>query len=131
MCIRPKNFLKTDWLKKIEANIRQFYTTLIINNKEPMTRAEYIKAKFDEFVNDKELGEVLVGEKYYDAFELFDAYITNPRMSEVIDNKDYSLLAGFGSVSIAQLRNLGIELVDQIIGYIRDYINVDKLRVKD
>ena len=33
MCIRPKNFLKTDWLKKIEANIRQFYTTLIINNK--------------------------------------------------------------------------------------------------
>ncbi|WP_457915684.1 hypothetical protein [Candidatus Minimicrobia naudis] len=34
------------------------------------------------------------------AFELFDAYITDRRVSEAIDNKDYSLLAGFGSITI-------------------------------
>jgi len=52
-------------------------------------------------------------------------------VSEAIDNKDYSLLAGFGSITIEQLKCLGVERMNQIISYVRDYINVEKLRVKD
>jgi len=104
---------------------------LIMNNKEPLTKAQYIQQKFNELISDRGLGETLVGEPYNDAFELFDAYITDRRVSEAIDNKDYSLLAGFGSITIEQLKHLGIERVNQIVSYIRDYINVEKLRVKD
>ena len=102
-----------------------------MNNKEPLTKAQFIQRKFDEFVSDKNLGEELVGETYNDAFELFDAYITNSKVSEAIDNKDFGLLAGFGSVTMEQLKRLGANRINQIVEYVRDYINVEKLRVKD
>ena len=132
---KPKYYMSPEKIRKIFNFDRRLdmgeIIELILKNKEPATRDEYIKARFDEFVNHNNLGEELVGDKYNNAFELFDAYITNPRVSDAIDNKNYSLLAGFGSVSLEQLKDLGVDLMNQIINYIRDYINIDKLRVKD
>lgn len=102
-----------------------------MHNKEPLTKAQYIERKFHEFINDKNLGDQLVGEAYYDAFELFDAYISDTRVADAIDTGNYSALEGFGSVSINQLVRLGPDRIRQIVDYIHDYINVDKLRVKD
>ncbi len=132
---KPKFYMTPEKIRKIfnldrRLDLREILD-LIMNNKEPLTKAQYIQQKFDEFVSDKNLGEELVGESYNDAFELFDAYITDRRVAEAIDNKDFSLLAGFGSITIEQLRRLGVDRMNQIIGYIRDYINVEKLRVKD
>lgn len=103
----------------------------IMLDKEPPTRDQYIQQKFDEFIADKKLSDELVGDMYNDAFELFDAYITNRRIAEAIDEKNFSLLAGFGSLTMKQLIHLGGERINQITEYIRDYINVEKLRVKD
>jgi type I restriction enzyme R subunit len=132
---KPKYYMTPEKIRKIfnldrRLDLREILD-LIMNNKEPLTKAQYIQQKFDEFVSDKNLSEELVGELYNDAFELFDAYITNRRVAEAIDNKDYSLLAGFGSITIDQLKRLGVDRINQIIGYVRDYINVEKLRVKD
>lgn len=131
---KPKFYMTPEKIRKIfgldrRLDLREILD-LIMKNKEPLTKAEYIKAKFDEFVADKQLGEELVGELYNDAFELFDAYITDSRVADVIDDKRYGELSGFGSISMRQLKNLGIERVDQIVNYIKDYINVSKLRVK-
>lgn len=131
---RPKFYMTPEKIRKIfnldrRLDLREILE-LIMTDKEPRTRSEYIKDKFDEFVNDKELGEELVGDLYNNAFELFDAYITNPAVADAIDTKNYSLLAGFGSISIGQLKTLGPDLINRIVEYIHDYINVDKLRVK-
>ncbi len=131
---KPKFFMTLEKIQKIfnlgrRPDLREVLD-LIMFNKEPLTKAEYIKSKFDEFVSDKRLGEELVGEMYHDAFELFDAYITDSRVADAIDDKRYGELSGFGSISMKQLRHLGIDRVDQIVNYINDYINVNKLRVK-
>lgn len=131
---RPKFYMTPEKIRKIfnldrRLDLREILE-LIMTDKEPRARSEYIKDKFDEFINDKELGEKLVGDLYNNAFELFDAYITNPAVADAIDTKNYSLLAGFGSISIGQLKALGPDLINRIVEYIHDYINVDKLRVK-
>lgn len=132
---KPKFYMTPEKIRKIfnldrRLDLREILD-LIMNNREPLTKAQYIRQKFNELISDKGLSETLVGELYNDAFELFDAYITDRRVSEAIDNKDFSLLAGFGSITIEQLKKLGIDRMNQIVGYIRDYINVEKLRVKD
>jgi len=132
---RPKFYMTPEKIRKIfnldrRLDLREILD-LIMNNREPLTKAQYIRQKFNEFISDKGLSETLVGESYNDAFELFDAYISDRRVSEAIDNKDFSLLAGFGSIAIEQLKRLGVERINQIINYIRDYINIEKLRVKD
>ena len=132
---KPKYYMSPERIRKMFNFDRRLdageMVDFILKNIEPMSRDKYIKTRFDEFVSHNDLGEVLVGEKYNNAFELFDAYITNPQVSDAIDNKNYGLLAGFGSVSVDQLKLLGPDLIDKIICYINDYINVDKLRVKD
>ena len=102
-----------------------------MNNKQPLTKAQYIQQKFDEFIVDKKLSEELVGQAYHDAFELFDAYITNNKVAAAIDDGAFSLLAGFGSVTLDQLDRLGSDRISQIVNYIKDYINVGKLRIQD
>lgn len=132
---KPKFYMTPEKIRKIfgldrRLDLREILD-LIMNNKEPLTRAQYIQQKFDEFVTDKQLGDILVGKEYNDAFELFDAYITNRRVAEAIDEKKFGLLEGFGSISMDQLKQLGAERIGQIVSYIRDYINVEKIRVKD
>lgn len=132
---KPKYYMTPEKIRKLfnldrRLDLREILD-LIMNDKEPLTKSQFIQQKFDEFVSDKNLGEELVGETYNDAFELFDAYITNSKVSEAIDNKDFGLLAGFGSVTMEQLKRLGVNRINQIVEYIRDYINVEKLRVKD
>ena len=132
---KPHYFMTPEKIRKIfnldrRLSLREILD-LIMKDKQPLTKAEFIEQKFQEFINDKNLSEELVGQSYHDAFELFDAYITNRRVAEAIDNKEFSKLAGFGSVSIDQLKLLGAERINQIVEYIRDYINVEKLRVKD
>lgn len=132
---KPKYYMSPERIRKLFNFDRRLdageMVDFILKNIEPMPRDKYIKTRFDEFVSHNDLGEALVGEKYNNAFELFDAYITNPQVSDAIDNKNYGLLAGFGSVSVDQLKLLGPDLIDKIVCYINDYINVDKLRVKD
>lgn len=132
---KPHYFMTPEKIRKIfnldrRLSLREILD-LIMKDKQPLTKAEFIEQKFQEFINDKNLSEELVGQSYHDAFELFDAYTTNRRVAEAIDNKEFSKLAGFGSVSIDQLKLLGAERINQIVEYIRDYINVEKLRVKD
>ena len=132
---KPKFYMTPEKIRKIfgldrRLSLREILD-LIMNDKEPLTKAQYIQQKFDEFIADKHLGDTLVGKEYDDAFELFDAYITNRRVAEAVDEKKFGLLEGFGSVSIDQLKQLGAARIDQIVNYIRDYVNVEKLRVKD
>lgn len=132
---KPKFFMTPEKIRKIfnldrRLDLREILD-LIMKDKEPLTKAQYIQQKFDEFIADKSLSEELVGDMYNDAFELFDAYITNRRVAEAIDEKNFSLLAGFGSLNMQQLIHLGGARISQITEYIRDYINVEKLRVKD
>lgn len=132
---KPKFYMTPEKIRKIfgldrRLSLREILD-LIMNDKEPLTKTQYIQQKFDEFIADKQLGDTLVGKEYNDAFELFDAYITNRRVAEAVDEKKFGLLEGFGSISIDQLKHLGSARIDQIVNYIRDYVNVEKLRVKD
>ena len=132
---KPKFYMTPEKIRKIfnldrRLDLREVLD-LIMNDKEPLTKSQYIQQKFNEFISDKNLSEELVGESYDDAFELFDAYITDRRVADAIDSKDFSLLAGFGSITIEQLKRMGVDRMNLIVGYIRDYINVEKLRVKD
>ena len=132
---KPRFYMTAEKIRKIfnldrRLDLREILD-LIMKDKQPISRAEYIKQKFDEFVSTKNLSEDLVGDMYNDAFELFDAYISNPQVADAIDEKKFGLLAGFGSLSMEQLKHLGSQYIDLIVDYIRDYINVQKLRVKD
>jgi hypothetical protein len=61
---------------------------------------------------------------------LFDAYITNARVQEAIDNGNFAALAGFGAVSLDKIQSLhSIGVYEPLVGYVRDYVPVDKLRV--
>ncbi len=132
---KPKFFMTPEKIRKIfnldrRLDLREILD-LIMNNKQPLTKAQYIQQKFDEFIVDKKLSEELVGQAYHDAFELFDAYITNNKVAAAIDDGAFSLLAGFGSVTLDQLDRLGSDRISQIVNYIKDYINVGKLRIQD
>lgn len=133
---KPSFFMTLEKLRKVfhldrRLDLREALD-IVMNDEKPKTKDEKIKDYFDEFVLTKELGEKLTGETYHDAYELFDAYITNPRVQRAIDAGNFADLAGFGSISldkIQELHNIGVYM--PIIAYIRDYVPIDKMRVSE
>jgi len=133
---KPSFFMTLEKLRKVfhldrRLDLREALD-IVMNDEKPKTKDEKIKDYFDEFIITKELGEKLTGETYHDAYELFDAYITNPRVQRAIDAGSFADLAGFGSISldkIQELHNIGVYM--PIIAYIRDYVPIDKMRVSE
>lgn len=133
---KPNFFMTLEKLRKIfrldrRIDVREAID-IVMNDEKPKTKDEKIKDYFDEFILSKELGEKLIGENYNDAYDLFGAYIANPRVQEAIDSGNFSALAGFGAVSldkIQALANIGVDR--QLIEYIQDYIPVGKLRIPE
>lgn len=133
---KPSFFMTLEKLRKVfrldrRIDLREALD-IVMNDEKPRTKDEKIKDYFDEFILTKELGEKLTGETYHSAFELFDAYITNPRVQEAIDSGNFSALAGFGSISLDKIQELhSIGVYIPIVEYIRDYVSIEKMRIPE
>lgn len=133
---KPNFFMTLEKLRKIFKLDRRLdlheALDIVMNDEVPKTKDEKIKDYFDEFIITKELGEKLTGDLYHDAYELFDAYISNPRVQRAIDSGNYGDLAGFGSISIEKIQTLhDIGVYQPEIGYINDYVPIEKMRVEE
>lgn len=133
---KPNFFMTLEKLRKIFKLDRRLdlheALDIVMNDEQPKTKDEKIKDYFDEFIITKELGEKLTGDLYHDAYELFDAYISNPRVQYAIDNGHYADLAGFGSISLDKIQTLNdIGVYQSEIGYIKDYVPIEKMRVEE
>jgi type I restriction enzyme R subunit len=108
----------------------QEWLDIVLNDKKPKTRDEKIKEYFDDFILTSDLSNVLVGEDYNKAYELFDAYITNDTVRNAINQGQYSDLEGAGSISIANVTELNKKhIFTPVINYVRDYVNIDRLKI--
>jgi type I restriction enzyme R subunit len=97
----------------------------------PKSKSELLDEKFDEVVTLNGLGERFSDNHilYRDARSLFDAYISSAEVQKAIDDKDYNVLFNSSEFNFKELQTLQeASLVEPIVGYIRDYINIDKLR---
>lgn len=134
---KPNFFMTLEKLRKIfkldrRLDLHEALEIVMGEEVEPKSKDEKIHEYFDEFILTKELGDKLTGDLYHDAYELFDAYISNPRVQYAIDNGHFADLAGFGSISLDKIQTLhSIGVYQSEIGYIKDYVPIEKMRVEE
>ena len=97
----------------------------------PKKKAEVIAEKFQDFITTKDFAERLSSDNdlFYLAFRLFDAYISSQAVRDAIDSQQFGNLSQTGQISIDDYAKLHqAELAAPIVGYIRDYIDIEKLK---
>lgn len=98
---------------------------------QPKTKQELLDEKFTEAVQLNGLTEKLVDNPalYRTARSLFDAYISSKQVQEAIDHGYFQDLDSLAELSSTEFYTLHQAQIDQpLVTYIRDYINVDKMR---
>jgi len=80
----------------------------------------------DEFDNYLLTCGVPAGE-YYDVRHFFETYLTDKDVRRAIEDKKYQLLGTqIPSYSLAELKKLGVQNMDTIIGYVNDNVNLSR-----
>ncbi len=80
----------------------------------------------DEFENYLLTCGVPAGE-YYDVRHFFETYLTDKDVRRAIEDKKYQLLGTqIPSYSLAELKKLGVQNMDTIIGYVNDNVNLSR-----
>lgn len=133
---KPNHFMTLDKIKnhfKLDRRVTLQEVLDIIMGRldKPPTKDEKIHAYFDDFVQTKELAERLADdpELYKTAYKLFDAYISSETVRNAIDNKTLGNLEQTGQITLQEYGILyKLQLAEQITQYIRDYVDVDKLK---
>jgi len=98
---------------------------------EPKRKAEIIDDRFNDFIALKDLTDKLANdsELYHLSYQLFDAYISAEPVKKAIDSGEYGDLEQTNQISLAEFSKLHEEgVAEPLIAYIRDYIDIDKLR---
>jgi type I restriction enzyme R subunit len=98
----------------------------------PKTKQQILDEKFAEIISIYDLDEQLANNRdlYNSARSLFDAYISSSTVQEAIDQGDLTQLYLTPQLTVDEYKTAHDAKIDQpILEYIRDYINVDKLRI--
>ena len=100
--------------------------------EKPKTKQQILDEKFAEITTVYNLEDKFAGDVdlYNSARSLFDAYISSSTVQTAIDEGDITQLFHTPQLTIDEYKITHDAEVDKpIIEYIKDYINVDKLRV--
>ncbi len=98
----------------------------------PKTKDELLDEKFDELIKLNGLTDKFSENPmlYRDARSLFDAYVSSKQVQNAIDEGYFQDLETSTEISAQEFYHLREAQLDQpIINYVKDYINVDKMRV--
>jgi hypothetical protein len=133
---KPKYFMNLERIAKFfkidrRLDVTEALDIIMGRTIVPKSKSELLDEKFDEVVTLNKLGERFSDNHilYRDARSLFDAYISSAEVQKAIDDKDYNVLFNSSEFNFRELQTLQeASLVEPIVGYIRDYINIDKLR---
>lgn len=98
----------------------------------PKTKQEMLDEKFDEIISLNNLEEKLGSdsELYRDSRSLFDAYVSSRDIQQAIDDKNITQLFTSTELTFDEYENVHNNGLDKpILNYVRDYINVEKMRL--
>lgn len=134
---KPKFFMNLDKISKafkINRRIDADEALELIMGRidEPKTKQELLDEKFDEIIalNDLEPSFNKNPELYNSARALFDAYVSSASIQEAIDSGDYTELFTASQLTFDEFETVHSAGIDKpIINYVRDYINVNKMRI--
>jgi hypothetical protein len=133
---KPNHYMTLDKIKKhfkLDRRISLGEALDIIMGRvdQPPKKAEIISEKFSDFVTTKGLSEQLSEnpELFHLAYRLFDSYISSREVRDAIDSRQFGNLAQTGQLTLDQYGTLHrAELAEPIVSYIRDYIDIEKLK---
>jgi type I restriction enzyme R subunit len=133
---KPNHYMTLDKIKKHfkldrRIGLGEALDIIMGRTEQPKPKAEIIAEQFEDFMITKDFAEKLSEdlELYHLAFHLFDAYISADEVRSAIDKHEYARLEDGSHVSIADYTKLHqAGLAEPIINYIRDYVDVDKLK---
>lgn len=133
---KPNHYMTLDKIKKhfkLDRRISLGEALDIIMGRveQPPKKAEIISEKFTDFVTTKGLSEKLSEnpELFHLAYRLFDSYISSREVRDAIDSRQFGNLAQTGQLTLDQYGTLyRAELAEPIVSYIRDYIDIEKLK---
>lgn len=134
---KPNHFMNIDKISKhFKVNRRlepeEVLDVIMGEVEKPKTKQELLDEKFDEIVALNDLENTFAGDitLYRNARSLFDAYISSPNVQKAIDEGYIQDLNHTPEFTVDEYQSVHDAKVDApILEYIRDYINVDKLRV--
>jgi type I restriction enzyme, R subunit len=135
---KPNHFMNIDKISKhFKVNRRlepeEVLDVIMGEIETPKTKQELLDEKFDEIIALNNLEEKFASNitLYRNARSLFDAYISSPEVQNAIDNGYIQDLNLTPELTVEEYKDTHESRVDTpILEYIRDYINVDKLRVR-
>jgi type I restriction enzyme R subunit len=133
---KPNHYMTLDKMKKhfkLDRRITLGEALDIIMGRTvtPKKKTQIIEERFEEFVATKDLSKRLSEDNdlFHLAFRLFDAYISSQDVRQAIDSGKFGNLSQTGQISIDQYATLHkAGLAESIVGYIRDYIDTDRLK---
>ena len=133
---RPNHYMTLDKIKKHfkldrRISLGEALDIIMGRTDQPKPKSEIIEEQFEDFMITKDFAEKLSEdiELYHLAFKLFDAYISADEVRAAIDKKEFARLEDSSHVSIADYKKLHeAGLAEPIVTYIRDYIDIDKLK---
>jgi type I restriction enzyme R subunit len=135
---KPSHFMNIDRISKhFQVNRRlepeEVLAVIMGDVVNPKTKQEILDEKFDEIVSLNNLEDQFASNLnlYNDARSLFDAYISSPKVQLAIDEGYLQDLNHTPELTVEEYKSTHDAKVDTpILEYIRDYINVDKLRMR-
>lgn len=87
------------------------------------SKKELVSDEFDGYI----LACGVPASDYYDVRHFFETYLTDKEVRRAIEDKKFQLLGTqIPSYSFAELKKLGVQNMDSVIGYVNDNINLSK-----
>ncbi len=134
---KPKYFMNIDKISKLfKINRRlepdEALDVIMGKIEKPKTKQEILDEKFDEIVALNDLEEKVGSNPglYRDARSLFDAYVSSSKVQTALDEGDLTVLHHSAELTFDEFKACRDAKVDEpIMNYVRDYINVEKMRV--
>lgn len=134
---KPKHFMNLDKLSKyFKVNRRidadEALDLIMGRIDAPKSKKEILDEKFDEIISLNDLEPKFSADPllYRNARALFDAYVSSSSIQNAIDAQNYTTLFTATELTFDEFESVHKEDIDEpIINYVRDYINVDKMRV--
>jgi type I restriction enzyme R subunit len=133
---KPSHYMTLDKIRKYfkldrKLGLGEALDIIMGRVDEPKRKAELVDDRFNDFMVLKDFTEKLSNdnELYHLSHQLFDAYISSEVVKKAIDSGEYGDLEQTNQVSLAEFSRLHEEgIAEPLIAYIRDYIDIDKLR---
>ena len=133
---KPKYFMTLEKISKLfklgrRMDVDEALDLIMGRVEKPKSKQELLDEKFDEVVKLNQLTDKLAEnpQLYRNARSLFEAYISSDKVRDAINNGYYQDLETATELSAEEFYSLHEAQLDEpIINYVRDYINIDKMR---